>query len=176
MDNNLFANPEYPHALEYLIDNRILSDLNQGLDFRLTDNLSLLSQVRHTEPFTFAFDDISYEKAWNDKIGLIKHYIPSDWGIRLYLYYRPNMNGGIKGLIHRANWCKNHKCLPYIMRDSLCWTLPDPDRHFITDFTAYVNQPNMYKKLTFEEFIYKRHPNNEIRQKSSLKIFLDNLP
>ena len=41
MDNNLFANPEYPHALEYLIDNRILSDLNQGLDFRLTDNLSL---------------------------------------------------------------------------------------------------------------------------------------
>ena len=65
----------------------------------------------------------------------------------------------LKETIERIEWLKNNKCLPYIMRDISCWG--SKYNHFYVDIAAYCNQPNLFKKLTFEEFLNKRHTNLE---------------
>ena len=70
-----------------------------------------------------------------------------EWGIK---------QKGLEGLSHP---------LPYIMRDISCWESEHKD--FYTDLAAYCNQAAMFKKLTFEEFLNKRHTKQE-RIKGSL--------
>ena len=74
----------------------------------------------------------------------------------------------LKQLYNRVEWCRRHECLPYVMRDIACW---DCDiKEFLIDYTAYCNQPSMFKKLTFEQFMEKR-TNNEQRRNNSIEIY-----
>jgi hypothetical protein len=45
------------------------------------------------------------------------------------------------------------------MRDAECYKSDKKD--FYTDYAAYCNQPSFFKKLTFKEFLEKRHTNRE---------------
>ena len=82
------------------------------------------------------------------------------------------MKMDLKQLFERVEWCRRNVCLPYIMRDAVCW---DCDlREFLIDYTAYCNQANMFKKLTFEQFLEKRHSKNPERQKRSLETYIQN--
>ena len=66
------------------------------------------------------------------------------------------------------NQCRKNECLPYVMRDVACWDCDIKD--FLIDYAAYCNQPAMFKKLTFEEFLPKRHKNQN-RIDSSLGVY-----
>lgn len=100
----------------------------------------------------------------------MKKYISKAWKLKFYIYYHPSMD--LKQLFERVEWCRKHECLPYVMRDITCW---DCDiKEFLIDYASYCNQPGMFKKLTFEQFLEKRHTNEE-RIKSSLKIYTDGL-
>lgn len=175
MDNNLLAYEGIGEALQWLIDHRILSDLNQGLDFRLVtdESMALLAQVRRDAPFTFAFDDVAYEPMLEKAMMTIKRHIPRPWDIRLYCYYHPDMEGGLAGLVHRTEWCRAHECLPYVMRDSACWGMGGGERAFLWDFTAWCNQPGMFKRTTFQEFVAMRHEGglNRQRREASLTVY-----
>ena len=50
---------------------------------------------------------------------------------------------------------KENKCLPYLMRHIDCWKSEFSD--FYVDIAAYCNQPALFKKLSFENFLEKRH-------------------
>ena len=74
-------------------------------------------------------------------------------------------------LFDRVEWCRAHECLPYVMRDSACWE--SDKRDFLIDYAAYCNQAGMFKKLTFAQFLEKRHKNLE-RRASSLRTYTEN--
>lgn len=169
LDNNIFAYERCCEVFQWLIDHDIKSDFNQGLDFRLAndENLSLLAKLKYLKnEYIFAFDDPKYQPMLDKKIQLIKKYIPADWKVKFYIYIHPDMSTEL--LIKRAEWCREHKCLPYVMRDQACWN--DEKKDFYTDYAAYCNQAGFFKKMTFPEFLEKRHQNRE-RIKYSLSVY-----
>ena len=84
------------------------------------------------------------------------------------------MHDAIGDTINRLEWCREHKCLPYVMRDIACWD--SKYSQFYIDLAAYCNQPNLFKKLSFDEFLIKRHTtkNSKPRIESSSKLWVDN--
>ena len=160
MDNNFLAYSEHKQVLSELRDNKIKFQFNQGLDARLLDdeNSKLLSECNYMGEYFFAFDDVRNEKIISEKITLFKKYVQKDWKIKLFIYCHPDMNIQ-NDVLYRIKWCKDRKILPYFMRDISCWDSDNRDLYI--DLAAYCNQPSLFKKLTFEEFIYKRTKNKE---------------
>ena len=54
------------------------------------------------------------------------------------------------------------------MRDLDCWK--SDNKHFLIDYAAYCNQPSMFKKLTFEEFLNIREISDK-RRENDLVVF-----
>lgn len=171
LDNNILAYDGCCDVFRWLIQNNVRCEFNQGLDFRLVndENLLLLSQLNYMGNYVFAFDNELYEPMLNEKMVLIKKYLPKPWVLKFYIYYHPSMT--ISGLIHRIVWCKNRQALPYLMRDMACYDCGISD--FLTDLSAYCNQPSFFKNVDFETFLRKR-TKNETRIETSLKIWNDN--
>lgn len=172
LDNNILAYDKHEEVFKYLIERNIRCDFNQGLDFRLIndDNAYLLSQLNYEGEYIFAFDDPKYQKILEEKLKVIKKYISKDWKLKFYIYINRNMS--IKQLIERVEWCRDNKCLPYVMRDIDCWS--DDKREFYIDYAAYCNQPSFFKKIDFETFLYKRHKKIQ-RINESLRIYRENI-
>lgn len=170
MDNNFLAYDGHIEILKKLVEMKVKCQFNQGLDYRLTndDNLYWLSKLNYLGEYTFAFDDIRYYDSINEKIKLIKKYIPADWKLKFYCYF--NKNDKIKDLIFRIDWCKEHKCLPYLMRDINCYSDIEERKNFLIDYAAYCNQPSLFKKMKFEEFLIKRL-NDKSRIESDLEYY-----
>ena len=174
LDNNILAYPGHMDVFRWLLDNPdIKCEFNQGLDFRLVneENLDALSRLNYMGEYIFAFDDPKYQPLLERKLRLIKQYIPSPWKIKFYIYIHPSMSIG--QMIERAEWCRERECLPYIMRDVACWD--SENKNFYTDYAAYCNQPSMFKKLTFEEFMGIR-TKNEARRARSIEIYKEATP
>lgn len=155
LDNNILAYDKHMEVFQKLIDMGVKVQFNQGLDFRrVTDeNLDLLAKMKYIEHYIFAFDDWSYRELWEEKLKTIRRHIKKR--ICLYLYVNPAMP--LSDTVNRIEWCRKHKCLPYIMRDAACYESEHKD--FYTDLAAYCNQPAFFKKMSFEEFLLKRHKN-----------------
>ena len=98
-------------------------------------------------------------------VHLIKKYIDKAWKLKFYVYVNPNTMG-IDTVRKRIEWLRAQECLPYIMRDAVCWD--SPYRNYLIDVATWCNQAKLFKVMDFETFLYKRHKNNE-RIKESLK-------
>ena len=169
LDNNILAYPDHMKVFQWLLDHpEIKCEFNQGLDFRLVndENLDALSRLNYMGEYIFAFDEPKYQPLLEKKLVLIKKYISKPWKLKFYIYYHPQME--LYQLIERVEWCRKHECLPYVMRDVACWECENKD--FLIDYAAYCNQPSMFKKMTFADFLNKRHPNNKERVKRNLEI------
>lgn len=174
LDNNILAYPKHMEVFQWCLEHPdIKVEFNQGLDFRLVndENLEALSKLNYMGEYIFAFDEPKYQPILEKKLKLMKKYISKPWKLKFYVYYHPSMS--ISELIERVEWCRTNECLPYICRDIECWRTEGGLRDFIIDYTAYCNQPAMFKKLTFEQFLEKRHK-NEDRIHESLKICREN--
>jgi hypothetical protein len=164
MDNNILAYPHHMDVFKWLIERGTRCEFNQGLDFRLVndENLDALARLNYEGEYIFAFDEPKYQPLLEKKLALMKKYIPQPWKLKFYIYYHPDME--LRELFGRVEWCRARECLPYVMRDAACWNCENKD--FLIDYAAYCNQAGMFKKLTFEEFLEKRHKNPERRAKS----------
>ena len=161
-DNNILAYPEHMQVFQWLLDHpEIKVEFNQGLDFRLVndENIDALSRLNYMGEYIFAFDEPKYQPLLEKKLALIKKYIPKPWKLKFYIYYHPSMD--LKQLFDRVEWCRDRQCLPYIMRDVACWD--SPLKNFLIDYTAYCNQPSMFKNLSFQQFLDKRCESGSIR-------------
>lgn len=162
LDNNILAYDKHMEVFQWCLEHPdIKVEFNQGLDFRLVndENLEALSKLNYMGAYIFAFDEPKYQPLLDKKIVLIKKHIKAPWKIKFYIYIHPDME--ISQLISRVEWCRNHECLPYVMRDIACWDAEETVKNFLTDYAAYCNQPSMFKKLSFEQFMQKRHKNME---------------
>jgi len=168
MDNNFLALPNHKELLQELVDKKIKCQFNQGFDIRLIDNENslLLSKLKYLGNYIFAFDSWSYISLVDKKLELLDWRKP--WQLKFFVYCNPEMT--ISETINRLNYLRDNCCLPYLMRDISCWE--SDKKHFYTDLAAWCNQPNLFKKMLFRDFLYKRHPKNKERQQSSYKIYL----
>lgn len=159
MDNNILAFEDHKNIFRKLAEMKVKVDFNQGLDFRLIDdeNAELLSRLNYWGEYFFAFDDWKYASELQEKMSIIKRHISKPWKVKLFIYVNPKMP--ISDTINRIEWCRRNECLPYIMRDASCYEAGEKDLY--TDIAAYCNQPNIFKKMTFEQFVERRHTNKE---------------
>lgn len=164
LDNNILAYDKHEEVFKYLIKHNTRCDFNQGLDFRLINdvNAELLSKLNYQGEYVFAFDDPKYQPLLEDKLKIIKKYISKDWKLKFYIYINKSMS--IRQLIERVEWCREHKCLPYVMRDIDCWS--DDKREFYIDYAAYCNQPGFLKRWILKPFYTK----GIRRYKESMKV------
>ncbi len=171
LDNNILAYEKHCEVFQWLIDKNIRCEFNQGLDFRLItdENMRLLSQLNYMGEYIFAFDEPKYQPLLEKKLQIMKRWIPKPWKFKFYIYYHPSMK--ISQLIERVEWCRERECLPYVMRDAECWNCEH--KNFLIDYTAYCNQPAMFKKKNFHDFLIIRHKNDDRREKS-LSIYTEN--
>lgn len=174
LDNNILAYNKHKDVFRELIKANIRCEFNQGLDFRLIDeeNAKLLSELNYWGEYIFAFDDINYQKKLDLKLKIIKKYIYKDWKLKFYIYHNAEKTN-ISDTLKRVEWCRENKCLPYIMRDKNCWESIFEIKNFLIDYTAYCNQPSFFKKLSFEKFMNKRTKNLS-RIKDTLRIYNEN--
>ena len=172
LDNNILAYNKHLEVFQYLIDHNIKCEFNQGLDFRLIneENAKLLSQLNYIRDYKFAFDDVKYQPLLEKQLKIIKKYISSEWKLKFYVYQNKDMD--IPSLIHRIEWCRKNKALPYLMRDANCWE--SEEKNFYIDYAAYCNQPTFFKTIDFKTFLIKRYPKNRERIEECLKIYNDN--
>ena len=177
LDNNILAYSGHLEVFRWLIEHNVRCEFNQGLDFRLVndENLELLAKLNYIGDYIFAFDDPKYEMLLNQKIDLIKKYITQPWRVKFYIYHADGMD--ISLLIRRVEWCREHECKPYIMRDANTWG--SEYEKFYIDYASYCNQPSYFKKVSFEKYLYIRHENrlktpNSARIKFSLSVYRDN--
>jgi hypothetical protein len=174
LDNNFLAYKEHRKILQELIDNRIRFKFNSGLDIRFLteENAKLLSLCNYVGEFIFAFDDKKDDEIITNKFNLFKKFVPRDWGTKFDIYCNPAMP--LKDIVYRIEWCRSNKALPYIMRDKTCWD--SQYNTFYIDLAAYCNQPGIFKKMNFEQFLNKRHfgKNSKNRIESSLTLWNDN--
>lgn len=153
LDNNILAYEGCCDVFQWLIDHDIRCEFNQGLDFRLVNdkNMELLSKLNYIDDYIFAFDDPKYQQLLEKKLVIMKKWIPKPWKLKFYIYYHPNMD--MQQLFDRVEWCRKNECKPYIMRDSACWDCDPKLKEFLIDFTAWCNQPQFFKKQTFEQYL-----------------------
>lgn len=121
LDNNFLASPEWKTNIEYLIENKIKVNFNQGLDIRLVneENSKLLSECKYynwrftTRGLHFAFDDLRYMWEMLDGIQMLL-----DAGIRnshLMFYVLIGYNSSFNEDRFRAELIKSFGAKPYIM-------------------------------------------------------------
>lgn len=157
LDNNILALPTHKSILKELVDKQIKCQFNQGLDIRLVDeeNSLLLSSMNYLGEYCFAFDDWTYLPIIERKLDILEWR--RDYQFKFFIYCHPDMD--ISNIVNRIEYLKDRKCLPYIMRDISCWG--SEYNHFYVDIAAYCNQPNIFKSMTFYQFLQKRHKNED---------------
>lgn len=166
LDNNILSYYNHIKILNELIKKNIKCQFNQGLDIRLLtkENSILLSKLNYYDGYFFSFDSWNLKDIIEEKLKLLNWV--RDWSLRFYVYIHPDMK--LSESVNRVKWLKDHNCLPFIMRDKQCWK--SKFNNFYTDLSSYCNQIRIFKKMSFKEFLLKRHFNKE-RIKNSLIIW-----
>lgn len=161
LDNNFLALPNHGSLLVELIDKQIKHQFNQGLDIRLINknNSDLLSKLNYFGEYIFALDDVRYIEKVKEKLTLLSWR--KDWGFKFFVYVHPDMEES--NIVSRIEFLRREKCLPYVMRDISCFN--DPKSGFYVDLAAWCNQPGIFKKLSFKEFLGKRHQTKNCTQR-----------
>lgn len=172
LDNNFLAYERCEDILEELIDKKIRCNFNQGLDIRLVTPrvAELLSQLNYEREYIFAFDNIKYKPIMDKQIQILQEYIPKEWKIKLFVLV--GYDSTLAEDLYRIEWCREHRVLPYIMRHEKCWQ--SENQNFYTDLASYCNQPPLFKRMTFEQFMRKRTGNIN-RQERSIDLWNTNL-
>lgn len=155
LDNNFLGMINCKQFLHELIDLKIPCQFNQGLDIREVDDeiADLLSQLHYMGEYIFAFDRIEDKKLIEERLAIVKKHIKSPWRIKFFIYCHPGMNI-VNDVYARILWCKENKVLPYFMRDLSCWQSENARTY--KDFSAWCNQPGVFKNRTYKEFCIKR--------------------
>ena len=168
LDNNILAYPGHLSILEELVSKKIRCCFNQGLDIRLitSENSKLLSKLNYMKEYVFAFDSWKYKEIIQNRLPLLRW--AGDWRLKFFVYVHPDMP--IRETVKRIVWLKEHKCLPYIMRDISCWG--SKFNEFYIDICAYCNQVHLFKKMLFGDFLLRRHCSVE-RIERSLSLWND---
>jgi len=169
MDNNILAYPGHMDILRELRDRQIPVHFNSGLDIRLVteENLAVLRDLKYYGEYMFSFDLPKQRSEITEKANLVRKYISKPWKLKMCLLV--GWHSSLEEDLGRIIWCLERNILPYVMRHENCWS--SDNRDFYIDIAAWANQPAFVKKMTFTQFLKRRHLKNIKRLKSSAKIY-----
>ena len=172
LDNNFLQLKNHCEILRIFIEEHpnVKVQFNQGLDIRLItkENSELLRTLNYIGDYIFAFDDLRYKSVIKKKLDLMAWRKP--FKFKFYIYIHPDMP--IFETLERIRLLTEWGCLPYIMRDLSCWG--SPNEKFYTDLAAWCNQPSIFKKMSFKEFLSKRHTGkNELKRMNRINTSLN---
>jgi hypothetical protein len=170
LDNNIFSYGEYRNIFEQIRKINKLTHFRGGMDFRLLnkDKVDNLLSIRYEGNYMFAYDNLKERSEIEKQMLKYRKYF-KDWSLKFFVLV--GFDTSLKDDIFRIMYLKNNLCLPYIMRHEKCYISEYKD--FYTDLAAWCNQVFVFKKMTFEEFIPRRHANKD-RIDSSLKLWKEN--
>lgn len=148
MDNNILWSKKWFLAVtDWILENKLKVDFNQGLDIRLVDNeiAERLAKLKPIQYWRFAFDNLNYEKEVIKGIECLKSAGVDIRHKTLWYVYLHN-DGYFNDALDRCNTLKENDALPYIMvnldakrtqrmTDLKRWTRPWV--FFKTDFINY---------------------------------------
>ena len=140
------------------------NDISYGFITRGCIRNCSFCKVPKKEGYIHRVNDVKYKNTIKDKLKILSWR--KDFQFKFFVYINPSMK--LEETVQRIEWLKKNKCLPYIMRDITCWN--SQYNNFYIDIAAYCNQPNLFKKLTFEDFLNKRHTNTN-RISESLNLY-----
>ncbi|MCQ2260843.1 MAG: hypothetical protein MJZ77_05600 [Bacteroidales bacterium] len=163
-DDNFLAAPHdlWKTRLQELMATNKPFQFRQGLDERLLteESAQMLSQSRYHGDMIFAFDHWSDREIVEEKLKLWRKYCPTK-GTKFYLFCGYEMKVGddeklyqdVCEIFYRIRILMKYGCLGYVMRHE------DYHRHELSNIYVQIarwcNQPQFYKKMSFEQFIYQ---------------------
>ena len=160
-DNNFLATSREHQidVLEEVRERKLLVDFNQGLDIaHLSDShLDLFKDVRFS-PLRFAFDSKGKEKAIDKGLSMLKENGFNMGNVKIYCLY--GFKDDLQDALYRVQklW-HEYGALPFAMRyqpldgtQKNAYTPENWDRFDYINFARWVNQPHLFKKMTYEQF------------------------
>lgn len=148
MDNNiLFDKDWFFEVTDWILENRMTVDFNQGLDIRLMDReIALrLAKLKPIRCWHFAFDSMDYCDEVRQGIRIL-----NDAGVNLrndsnwYVYL--HNDDGWDDAFMRCNILRDHNVLPYIMLNQ-----DAPRTQRMTDLKRWT-RPQCFFKVPFAEY------------------------
>lgn len=159
MDNNILADKDWFFTVtDWLIENNISVDFNQGLDIRLMDSdiAERLTEVRHFKPWKFAFDDMSVRPTVEKGIQIL-----ADAGMHLkrnvifYVYCHGDEQ--FDDALERCKILRSHNVGSFPMYNQHA-----PRTRRMTDLKRWA-LPQVYWSIDFDKFRYDYRSNPEVQ-------------
>ena len=176
LDDNIFACKDWKKVFDELNNTQKRFQFKQGMDERLLTPEKcevLFKKSNWIGDFTFSFDNIKDEKIIEEKLKLIREYLPSNKAPKFYLFCGFNHDNPDKysnefwqhdiiRLFERIKILFKYSCIPYVMRYKDYELSPFKGTYI--NLARWCNQPNFVKKLTYEEFCMKHDENSATRR------------
>lgn len=165
LDDNFFGFDGWKDLLLELRDTGKPFVFKQGLDVRLLDDdkAELLFTSRYDGDFIFAFDDVALAPLIEDKLNLMSRYLDLTKNrVKFYVlcgydragrYDEDFWQRDLQDVLTRCELLKRYGCLPYVMRHKSYTAAPPHIRKLYSTFARWGNQPHLFLKKTFEQFI-----------------------
>lgn len=155
LDNNFLASPRWSENLDYIIDNKLKVNFNQGLDIRLVDEQKALYLAKtkyynwtfKTRGLHFAFDSIEIEPTILKKTKQL-----FDAGIKprhLMFYILVGFNTSIEDDLRRIEVVKELGSIPYIMRYNQI------KNQYLTKIARWVNR-RYYQFMSYKDYDHSK--------------------
>lgn len=148
MDNNILLNKDwFFEVTDWIIENRLKVDFNQGLDIRLMDR-DIAKRIRELSPigkWHFAFDSMDYKDDVIRGIAMLNEAGVSVRNTANWYVYLHN-DAAFDDALERCNILRENMALPYIMvnRDS-------PRTQRMTDLKRWAH-PQIFFQTDFKDY------------------------
>lgn len=160
LDDNFLSHPDWKNMLLSLQQTKKPFQFKQGLDERLLtdEKCELLFNSKYDGDYIFAFDDINDYKIIEEKLKMIRKY--TNKALKFYLlcaYDRDNnwdedfWKQDLYDLFERIKLLIKYRCIPYIMRYNRYRESPYYGTYI--NLAAWCNQPSMFKKKSYREYV-----------------------
>ena len=196
-DNFLGYGRRCTGLLDKLIEVGVPFQFRQGLDIRLMDHdyADRFMKCKYHGDFIFAFDHIQDKEIITKKLDIWRQHCTKETKLYVLCGYDPHCVDDSKYYIHdgetiddkdyidicntfeRIYILMQHQCLPYIMRYHDY--VQSKYRGMYVQIARWCNQPSIFKKMTFREFIIKNLDyvkGDKCASTEALRIFLEDHP
>lgn len=175
-DDNFLCYKNWKELLQKLIDRGKPFQFRQGLDERILNDerAEMLSKAPYHGDFIFAFDQWKDRDLIERKLKIWKRHCPTKT-TKFYLFCGYELTADddekiyndVYYLFRRIQILMSFGCLSYVMRHA------DYENHKLgniyTQIARWCNQPQFYKKMSFEQFVLRNQSYQE-EHFSSIKI------
>lgn len=173
-DDNFLCYKNWKELLQKLIDRGKPFQFRQGLDERILNDerAEMLSKVQYHGDFIFAFDQWKDRDLIERKLKIWKRHCPTRT-TKFYLFCGYELTADddekifndVYYLFRRIQILMSFGCLGYVMRHA------DYENHKLgniyTQVARWCNQPQFYKKMSFEEFVLRNQSYQEEHSSST---------